>query len=150
MDMRAALSDAPAAGEPEVAAPEDGSAESLRALHEKLESAFSSPGDLPPHAYQTPFDSGNPTPSRCAIVDLDGRQRAAGKQPGTCASAREMHAEKICSVISGLAMEAERGANERDEKIASLALECCLITGWSCCIMFFSTASVWTRWRCGW
>ena len=118
MDMRAALSDASAAGEPEVAAPEDVSAESLRALHEKLESAFSSPGDLPPHAYQTPFNTGTQRQA-AAFSDLYARLERLENSEEVSHLRETMR--QMCSVISGLAMEAERGAGERDEKLEALA-----------------------------
>ena len=93
-------------------------AASLRSLHEKLETAFALTEGPPPVTYTSPFDSGTQRQA-AAIVDLDGRLGRLETSP-ELAHLRETMRE-ICSVISGLAMEAERGANERDDKIASLA-----------------------------
>ena len=116
--MRAAQSDAPAPGEQEVAAPEDASAEGFRALHEKLESAFASPDEFPPPAFQTPFNTGTRRQA-AAFSDLYLRLEQL-ENSEELAHLRETM-RQMCAAISGLAMEAERGASERDEKIEALA-----------------------------
>lgn len=120
---RAALSDVspPLVEQPDDAllVADEASAESLRALHEKIETAFASEDALPPPALpKSPFDAG--THRQAAIFsDLDSRI-ARLEEGAEIAHLRETIRE-ICNVISGLAMEAERGASERDEKIAGLA-----------------------------
>lgn len=120
--IRAALSDE----SPPLVEPADGgmlvadeaSAESLRSLHEKIESAFAVADAPPVFTPKSPFDAGTQRQA-AAFGNLDSRI-ARLEDGAEIAHLRETIRE-VCNVISGLAMEAERGASERDEKIASLA-----------------------------
>jgi hypothetical protein len=126
---RAAVSDvspplANGAGDPLLVA-DEASAESLRSLHEKIETAFASADELPPAPPRSPFDPGT---QRQAAIFSDLDQRIARLEEGTEIAHLRETIRQVCNVISGLAMEAERGAmetergtSERDEKIAALA-----------------------------
>lgn len=117
--MRAALSDAAAPGEQEAAAaPEGASTEDFRSLQEKLESAFPSSDEIPPRALQTPFNTGTQRQA-AALGDLYARLEKL-EDSEELEHLRETM-RQMCGAISGLAMEAERGASERDEKITALA-----------------------------
>jgi chromosome segregation ATPase len=116
--MRAAQSDGPVSAEQEAAAPEGASAEGLRSLQEKLETAFAAPDELPPHILQTPFNTGTQRQA-AAFGDLHTRLEQL-ENSEELADLRETM-RQMCSAISGLALEAERGAGERDEKIETLA-----------------------------
>jgi len=97
---------------------DDAAAETLRALHEKIETAFAPADELPPPAPRSPFDAG--TQRQAAIFSNLDTRIARLEDGAEIAHLRETIRE-VCNVISGLAMEAERGASERDEKIAGLA-----------------------------
>ena len=104
---------------------DEASAESLRSLHEKLETAFASSEEPPLAAPKSPFDPGT---QRQAAIFSDLDQRIARLEDGAEIAHLRETIRQVCSVISGLAMEAERGAmetergtSERDEKIAALA-----------------------------
>jgi chromosome segregation ATPase len=97
---------------------DEASAESLRSLQEKIETAFALPDETPPLTPKSPFDAG--TQRQAAIVgNLDARISRL-EDGAEIAHLRET-IRQVCNVISGLAMEQERGASERDEKIAALA-----------------------------
>lgn len=97
---------------------DEASAESLRSLQEKIETAFASPDETAPFTPKSPFDAG--TQRHAAIVgNLDARISRL-EDGAEIAHLRETIRE-VCNVISGLAMEQERGASERDEKLAALA-----------------------------
>jgi len=120
--IRAALSDVspPLVEQPDDAllVADDAAAETLRSLHEKIETAFAPPGELPPAPPRSPFDAG--TQRQAAIFGNLDTRIARLEDGAEIAHLRETIRE-VCNVISGLAMEAERGASERDEKIAGLA-----------------------------
>ena len=118
--IRAALSDV---SPPLVDAPDDAllvaddaSAESLRSLHEKIETAFASADEPPPPA--SSFDAGT---QRQAVIFGDLDSRIARLEEGADIAHLRETIREVCGVISNLAMEMERGASERDEKIANLA-----------------------------
>jgi len=121
--IRAALSDV---SPPLVDAPDDAllvaddaSAESLRSLHEKIETAFASADELPPSALPaSSFDAGT---QRQAVIFGDLDSRIARLEEGADIAHLRETIREVCGVISNLAMEMERGAGERDEKIANLA-----------------------------
>lgn len=97
---------------------DEASAESLRSLHEKIETAFASADEPPPAPSRSPFDPGT---QRQAAIFSDLDQRIARLEEGAEIAHLRETLREVCNVISGLAMEAERGAGERDEKIAGLA-----------------------------
>jgi chromosome segregation ATPase len=120
--IRAALSDVspPLVGPADDAllVADEASAESLRSLHEKIESAFATSDAPPTFTPTSPFDAG--TQRQAAIFgNLD--TRIARLEDGAELKHLRETIREVCNVISGLAMEAERGASERDEKIANLA-----------------------------
>jgi hypothetical protein len=119
---RAALSDVSPplveAGDSAMLVADDVSAESLRSLHEKIETAFASSEAPPTFTPKSPFDAGTQRQA-AAFGYLDSR--IARLEDGAEIKHLRETIREVCSVISGLAMEAERGAGERDEKIASLA-----------------------------
>ncbi len=120
--MRAALSDmnVPVAdGREEMAAADDASPEGLRSLHEKLEIAFppAEPSLPPPPFLQSPFDA---SVQRQAALMGNFNNRIARLEDSAELSDLRGTMRDMCEAISGLAMEAERGANERDEKISAL------------------------------
>ena len=120
--IRAALSDVspPLVAEADAATlvADDASAESLRSLHAKIETAFATSDEPPLFTPKSPFDAGTQRQA-AAFGNLDTRI-ARLEEGAEIAHLRETLRE-VCNVISGLAMEAERGAGERDEKIAGLA-----------------------------
>ncbi len=120
--IRAALSDVspPLVDEADAAmlVADDASAESLRSLHEKIETAFATTDEPPHFAPKSPFDAGTQRQA-AAIGNLDSR--IARLEEGKDIAHLRETVREVCNVISGLAMEAERGAGERDEKIAGLA-----------------------------
>jgi hypothetical protein len=121
--IRAALSDV---SPPLVDAPDDAllvaddaSAEGLRSLHEKIETAFASADEPPPSALPaSSFDAGT---QRQAVIFGDLDSRIARLEEGADIAHLRETIREVCGVISNLAMEMERGAGERDEKIANLA-----------------------------
>lgn len=120
--IRAALSDV---SPPLVERPDDAllvadaaASETLRSLHEKIETAFAPSDELPPPAPRSPFDAGT---QRQAAIFSNLDSRIARLEDGAEVAHLRETIREICNVISGLAMEAERGASERDEKIAGLA-----------------------------
>ena len=97
---------------------DEASAESLRSLHEKIETAFAAADAPPVFAPKSPFDAGT---QRQAAVFGNLDSRIARLEDGAEIEHLRETIREVCNVISGLAMEAERGAGERDEKIAALA-----------------------------
>ena len=123
---RAALSDGdgspPLVEEPDDAllVADDASAETLRSLHEKIETAFAPPDATPdsPPSTRSPFDAGT---QRQAAIFANMDSRIARLEEGEEIAHLRETIREVCGVISGLAVEMERGASERDEKIAALA-----------------------------
>jgi chromosome segregation ATPase len=97
---------------------DDASAETLRSLHEKIETAFAPTDELPPDVPKSAFDAGT---QRQAAIFANLDSRIARLEEGEETAHLRETIREVCNVISGLAMEAERGASERDEKIAALA-----------------------------
>ena len=124
--IRAALSDmdVPAPdGQEETVAPAqaDAPAQDAHALHEKLESVFSAPEDagaeIPPRVFHSGFDNAIAQQAG-ALHDLNTRldQLESGAE---LAELRDTM-RAICEAISNLAVEAERGAIDADEKLKTL------------------------------
>ena len=105
----------------EVPAMDEASSQGFRALQEKLETAFTpakaGSNELPPRIFQSGFDSAAQQ-QVAAFQNL--HTRIDRLESDELTDLRETMRE-ICEAISGLALEAERGANETDEKIKALA-----------------------------
>ncbi|HEY4274284.1 MAG TPA: hypothetical protein VGM68_02285 [Rhizomicrobium sp.] len=121
--MHAALSDAATPAPSEQAT--DGSpvmedtAQTLHALQEKIETAFAPDAEqTPPLVLSFPFRAG--VERQAAVIgEMDARLERL--ENGTdLADLRETMRE-MCAAISGLAVESERSANDRDDKISDLA-----------------------------
>ena len=99
----------------------DPPAQDAHALHEKLESAFSGPEDagmeIPPHVFQSGFDNAVPQQA-AALQDLNTRLDQLESGAELTELRDTMRA--ICEAISNLAVEAERGAIDADEKLRAL------------------------------
>ena len=122
--IRAALSDldGPAPGrQEETVAQADLLAQNARALHEKLESAFTGPeaadDEISPHIFQSGFDSAV-AQQAAAFHDLNTRLNRLENSAELAELRDTMRA--VCEAISSLAMEAERGAIDADEKLRTL------------------------------
>ena len=124
--IRAALSDmdvpAPDGQEENlVPAQADAPAQDAHALHEKLESAFSAPEaagtEIPPHIIQSGFDSAI-AQQAAAFHGLNTRLDQL--ESGTELAELRDTMRAICEAISSLAVEAERGAIDAEEKLRTL------------------------------
>jgi hypothetical protein len=126
--IRAAVSDVsvPVPGgheEVSVSPQADAPSQDARALHEKLEGTFSSsaPETAVPPLAQPPKSGFETAIAQQAATFHDLNMRLDRLEGGAeLADLRETMRE-ICEAISGLALEAERGANDLDEKFKALA-----------------------------